>query len=355
LYLYNSEFLDQFSFFGGFAVNTQMDADLFGMFEYRKFDPTLFLELYWVRRQTSEDETYTRYDADFNLLGATLGAEYPLNAANRIRTSLDYSQYRSSGSGVVKYQNVFFKFASTYHKGIVASAAWKHRAIPPSLQSRIAPRKGRHFALQLDFAMQSFYDSTAASSQYGTPVDIYKNYRYFQTYLDWREYLPGLFRSHSVALRLRGGYIDRMVDPFYHLYAGGLDGMKGYPFYSMEGRKLAHVGAAYRFPLKRDMNIKLAMFHLKDAYLSVYGDAGDAWTADEIKPLDWKRDAGVQLRLSLFSYYAFPMKVAFDATYGLDTFRVRENTYGKEWRYYFTLLFDFLDLAGPNRRRLTGQ
>jgi len=352
LYTYNSEFLDQFAFFGGISVNSQLDADLFGTFEYRKYAPTLFLELYWVRRQTSEDETYISYDADYNLLGATLGADYPLSEVNKIRTSLDYSRYQSSGSGMVKYQNVFFKFSSTYHKGTIASVAWKHRAIPPSLQSHIAPRRGRHFTLQLDYAMQSFYDSTAASSQYGTPVDIYKDYHYFQTYLDWYEFLPGLYRSHSIALRLRGGYIDRTVDPFYHLYAGGLQGMKGYPFYSMEGRKLTHIGAAYRFPLKRNMNIKLAMFHLRDAYFSIYGDAGDAWIEDKLKPLEWKRDVGMQLRLGLFTYYAFPMKIAFDATYGLDTFIIRENSYGKEWRFYFTMLFDFLDLARGSRHRL---
>ncbi|MBN2103485.1 PD40 domain-containing protein [bacterium] len=354
-YTYNSEFLDQFSFFGGVAANSQFDTDLFSLFEYRKYDPTFFLELYWVRRQTSENETYISYDAHYNLFGATLGADYPLNETDRIRTALDYSRYRSSGSGIVKHQNVFFKFASTYHKGTIASVAWKHRAIPPTLQSHIAPRMGRHFTLQLDLAMQSFYDSTAASSQYGTPVDVYKDYRYFQTYLDWYEFLPGLRKSHSIALRLRGGHIDRRVDPFYHLYAGGLEGMKGYPFYSMEGRKLAHIGAAYLFPLKRNMNVRLAMFHLRDVYLSLYSDAGDAWIKDELKLLDWKRDVGVQLRLGFMTYYSFPMKVAVDATYGLDSFQIRDNSYGREWRFYFTMLFDFLDLAGSNRHRLTGR
>ena len=363
-YCYSSEFLDTFNFFGGVAVNTQFDKDIYGIFEYRKFYPTLFVELYQMSRQTKEENEFWNFDIDFNLLGVTLGADWLIDEMNQVRTAFDYSRYHNSGSGLHKYQSVFAKFSSTYHKGSMFSVRWKHRAIPPTLQSYIAPRAGRHFALQVDYAMQSFYDSTAASANYGTPVEVYNDFRYFQTQLDWHEFLPGLWKSHAIAARLRGGYIDRYVDPFYHFYAGGLDGMKGYPFYSMEGLKLAQIGLAYRFPLKRNMNIRLAMFHLRDAYLSFYGDIGDAWVHDQLKLKSWKKDAGIQLRLGMLTYYAFPMKISFDAAYGFDRFSVLNRTYGedpvyttygREWRYYFTVLFDFLDLAesaaGTFRRR----
>ncbi|MBU0517911.1 hypothetical protein KJ564_03110, partial [bacterium] len=46
-----------------------------------------------------------------------------------------------------------------------------------------------------------------------------------------------------------------------------------------------------------------------------------------------------------YSFTTFPTAVTFDAAYGLDEFEVVEDnftaTYGKEWRYYFTLLFNF--------------
>jgi hypothetical protein len=352
-YMYSSDFLDKFSFFGGAAVNAQFDTDLYGIFEYRRFAPTLFLELYQVRRKTTEDDPYIRWDKiNFDLLGVTGGMDYVPGEANRFRLSMDLSRYRSEVSGFVKYQNVPFKFATVYHKGAVASLEWRHRVIPPTLLSHIAPRAGRNVHVKVDYAMQRFFDFIEQDSETGIPVEKYKPYNYFQTQLDWREFLPSVFSTHSFALRLRSGYIDRFVDPFYHLYAGGLDGMKGYPFYSLEGRKLAHLGLAYRFPLKRNMNARLAMFHLRDAFVSLYGDIGDAWTRNHLEPKLWKRDAGIQLRLSLFSYYAFPMRVAFDAAYGFDTFFIRDTRYGREWRYYFTVLFDFLDLIStrPDRR-----
>jgi hypothetical protein len=353
-YMYSSDFLDKFSFFGGAAVNSQFDTDLYGIFEYRRFAPTLFLELYQVRRKTSENDPYIRWDKiNFDLLGVTGGLDYAPGETDRFRLSMDLSRYRSEVSGFVKYQNVPFKFATVYHKGAVAGLEWRHRAIPPTLLSHIAPRAGRNVQVRVDYAMQRFFDFIEQDSETGIPVEKYKPYDYFQTQLDWHEFLPSVFSAHSFALRLRGGVIDRRVDPFYNLYAGGLDGMKGYPFYSLEGRKLAHLGLAYRFPLKRNMNARLAMFHLRDAFLSLYGDIGDAWNRNHIEPKLWKRDAGIELRLSLFSYYAFPMKVAFDAAYGFDTFTIRDTLYGREWRYYVTVLFDFLDLTAGWRDRRT--
>jgi hypothetical protein len=37
------------------------------------------------------------------------------------------------------------------------------------------------------------------------------------------------------------------------------------------------------------------------------------------------------------------MSLFVDASYGLDRFVNRDIVYGEEWRFYFGLLFDFLD------------
>ena len=62
-----------------------------------------------------------------------------------------------------------------------------------------------------------------------------------------------------------------------------------------------------------------------------------------------KRCYGGGLRMQLFSFYGFPTAIAFDAAYSMDTL-VKEDKnvnqkydFGREWRYYFTLLFDFMD------------
>jgi hypothetical protein len=61
----------------------------------------------------------------------------------------------------------------------------------------------------------------------------------------------------------------------------------------------------------------------------------------------FKTDAGAELRLESFSFYAYPTRVFFSAAYGFsrfDRFIPRLNqtvTYGKEWRFYFGVLFGF--------------
>ena len=80
---------------------------------------------------------------------------------------------------------------------------------------------------------------------------------------------------------------------------------------------------------------------------AVYADAGAAWTGGSISGRRFVRDAGVELRLESFSFYAYPTRVFFNATYGFDTFsryvasRDQYVTYGGEWQFHFGILFGF--------------
>jgi hypothetical protein len=65
---------------------------------------------------------------------------------------------------------------------------------------------------------------------------------------------------------------------------------------------------------------------------------------------DFKKDFGAELRLQTTSYYVYPTAFTFNAAYGIDEFKrifpttsneKQEVTYGKEWRFYFTMLFGF--------------
>ena len=62
---------------------------------------------------------------------------------------------------------------------------------------------------------------------------------------------------------------------------------------------------------------------------------------------DFKKDAGMELRLETFSFYAYPTRIFFNASYGFDKFtqfiktRNETVTYGREWRFYFGVLFGF--------------
>jgi len=82
---------------------------------------------------------------------------------------------------------------------------------------------------------------------YGLRPDFSEN-RYNQYAIDWREYFGLPYLRHSLRLRLNAAFIDQAVDDFFWLYFGGLDGIRGYTYYSIGGRKYA-VGAGLRLLL----------------------------------------------------------------------------------------------------------
>lgn len=123
--------------------------------------------------------------------------------------------------------------------------------------------------------------------------------------------------------------------------------MKGYPFYAIGGNEMAVAGLNYRFPISNSLDIRVFQLYFDKLYASVFVDAGDAWTSDRPALKEWKTDAGAELRLESFSFYSYPTRIFFSAAYGFNQFdryirsRNETVTYGKEWRFYFGVLFGF--------------
>lgn len=160
------------------------------------------------------------------------------------------------------------------------------------------------------------------------------------------EHLPLPDRRHTMSINLRGGNIfGPRVDDFFDFYVGGLIGMKGYPYYGVGGNRFALVNLTYRFPLWEDIDTRVLQLYFDKLYLAFYGDYGDAWSGNAERLKDFKKDAGVELRLETYSFYAYPTRIFFNACYGFDRFtRVISGTsvtYGREWRLYFGVLFGF--------------
>lgn len=336
-YFYGNDFLDKVSLLGTVAANDQFDLDVFGVFQYKWLYPTLFLESYYQRRHVSDTDS----DVMFDLVEVDLGADWRLGDHHTLRTAYIFNMYNAKVEW--EDQGQFFEFPYTYHKGNIFQLKWNYKAIPPTLISHIGPTRGRSVTLDYQLTFNRFVSGFVIHPEYSTLVEEYTPYNYDQVMLDWREYLPGPIKDHSLAVRLKAGFIDQPVDSFYNIFAGGLDGLKGYPYYSMEGRKLLHLGLAYRFPVRRNMNLRVLFLDLNHLFLSVYGDIGKAWNEDKLTSTGWRRDVGVQLRLSMVSFYTYPLSLFFDAAYGLDGFTNQGQKYGESWRTYFGVLFDFLD------------
>ncbi|MGV8017137.1 MAG: hypothetical protein AB2L26_02965 [Ignavibacteria bacterium] len=121
--------------------------------------------------------------------------------------------------------------------------------------------------------------------------------------------------------------------------------MRGYPFFSLGGGRLATAKLEYRFPLVQKIDTRISPLYLDKLYLSFFGDFGNAWYGDETKLKDFKKDIGAELRLQAFSSYVFPTSIFASVAYGLDSFTKRfigkNVTYGKEWVFYAGVLFGF--------------
>lgn len=341
-YFTSSEMLDKFSVLGGFALNRDYDLDLFGIVEYRRFYPTIFLEVYNQIRHEELSQLPQFYDwirLKYNLLEADLGLELKFNPTNTFRAMYVYSRYDAKDHS--KFLGQEFKTNYSYFLGSDFAFEWRFNNVPRGSTSMINPRFGRRFSIRFDRHHNKFITGFTVS-EFSTLQEVYDVYNYNQITADWDEHFA-LPWQHSLRLRTRVGYIDRPVDSFFSFFAGGLPGLKGYPYYSIEGRKLAFGSLTYRFKISDRIGLFLPPLKFDKLYAGVFVEYGNAWDDGQIEFDQLRKDIGFQLRLDTFAFYNFPMRIFFDGAYGLDRISNRGYSYGKEWRFYFGLTFDYID------------
>ena len=142
-------------------------------------------------------------------------------------------------------------------------------------------------------------------------------------------------------VRLQGGWTSRDTDSFFYFFAGGMVGLKGYPYYSLEGRQMAIATATYRVPLFRNLDRQVGHMVFRHLYAGVFYQAGNAWSRGKISEIPFYTTVGIQLRLDTYSWYFLPTKFFVEAAYPLQEVQYQDITYPKEWRFYFGALFDF--------------
>jgi hypothetical protein len=209
---------------------------------------------------------------------------------------------------------------------------------------------GRTISLKYSYEMNDY--NPTDSTQYndaGYRTPIYTPVPINRLEFNWNEHLQLPFKNQTLSLGLRTGFIiGPTVDDFFDFYEGGLIGMQGYPFYAIGGNETAVLNMTYRLPLIRNIDMRLGPVYFSKLYGSLFADIGDAWNSNIPGISDWKKDAGFELRLESFSWYEYPTRIFFSGAYGFDRFTKNVEdptftviTYGKEWRFYFGILFSF--------------
>jgi len=364
IYLYSDELMTRFSIFGGFSINRKAERDIFLQFTYNNgspiaqkflaknlsFDPKFTLSGYNVTRKT-DAQLYAGVDTltvgvAYDLLEFELAMDFKLiNYNHDFRVTYALSKYASSidgfylpGSGITARAS-----SQDYFKAQRLSLDYKYERGFHNKNSDINPA-GRKINLRYEYENSNINPELAVDEQ-GNVSTLFKDNKLHKLDGTWSEGMY-IFKNHSLNLKLRAaGVLGKPVDSFYDFYAGGLIGMRGYPYFSMGGGRLAHANLTYRFPLISKIDTRISPLYLDKLYLSLFADVGDAWNGSDKVIKDFKKDIGFELRLQAFSSYVFPTSIFFSAAYGLDSFDKKflgkNLTYGKEMNYYFGVLFGF--------------
>jgi len=361
-YFTSSDVVDKYSIFGGAAMNRQYERDVFFIFDYRARIPGLYqlglspavsLELYNITRNAKAVQGVfgldtVNFDPSYGLL------EFDINFRQNLFTPADVLTLGFSNS---RYsQDIASTFSPSlnqdipgstdlYFKGNDVSLTWEIRAVERSRDEEINP-VGRKLFLRFDYEFDHFnYNNEYANTETGVSP-VLSPFNFPKAEVKYSEYLQLPWWKHTLTLSLHGGTIfGPQIPDFFDFYAGGLVGMKGYPFYALGGNKMATANATYRFPLWDNIDIHFLPLYFDKLYASVHCDYGNAWNGDPVIA-SFKRDAGFEFRLESYSFYAYPTRIFFNGTYGFDSFSFTGTDgtlvpYGKEWRFYFGILFDF--------------
>ncbi|MDA0709232.1 MAG: hypothetical protein O3B73_03370 [bacterium] len=330
------------------------DMDLYAVYEYRKRRPTFFLEAYRLARHVEEDvvnrdENFRIYNRSFILGGVEAGGKVSLRRGGLLDARLIYNRNGTS-QDVALFNGVGrTELGATTLNGFDMAFTYHIDAVARSRDSEINPRAGRQITARYDryfnFALSGFDDNSSIL------VEQYENFFYNQFAINWNEFIPGPGRS-AFSLRVFGGLIDKEVDNTFDFFLGGLPGMKGYSFYSLEGRRALMLRSAYRFPILSRIDRQTGPIYSDQLYGAFFAGIGRAWDGnadDGVLHRGWKREVGAELRYDATSFYLFPTRASLDVAYGVDHIPLQRRgdpLTRSGLKLYFTLLFGFLTDVG---------
>ena len=347
-YLVANEVLDQMSLIAGADVNLKFDYDLYGILEYRKLYPTLFLEAYNLNQnitdtlgiRTGENVEVIDQDINFNLVEIQAGAQLEFPTSFNWRLAYIISFYNAKLDWFDPFYREPFTFRYRYLNGRALQITLNRDNRKRDRYEAINPGGGRRISFRYAYEDNNFLVDFDTGASIG--IELYKKYAYHKFELDWEEHFTvPFFRNHTLTLRLNTGYIDRPVDDFFYLYGGGFVGMKGYSYYSFGGTKKLLTTLTYRLPIANHIDWSLFNIYFDKLYAGFFYDYGNAWNNDEWHIENFKRDIGLQIRLETFSNYLFPTRIFFETAYPLEEIKSKFVKYTKDWRFYFGILFDF--------------
>jgi hypothetical protein len=370
VYVASSDMLNRYALFAGGSINTRLERDLFLTFVFRNklpllyslgLKPELSLELFSISRKadvdilfgvdnTTDPPTYDskiNTDVTYNLFEVDIAAKHKIfNPLHNLELRFIYSQY-SAAIGSFVFPNTATLYPSSsddYFIGRNIQLTYSFESLYPTVDRDINP-VGLQIEAKYNYESNKYNPESEYEVEDGVLIPVYRNYNFHKVEFNISNYFQ-TFDEHTLSAKLRfASILGPKVPDFFDFYLGGLIGMKGYPFYAVSGNELGWLNLTYRLPLLKNIDARLGHLYIDKIYLSVHGDFGNAWNGDIPKLSQFKKGAGAEVRLKMISFYVFPTSLFFNASYSFDKFSKTVNdeivTYGKEWRFYGGILFDF--------------
>ncbi|HWN83395.1 MAG TPA: hypothetical protein VNM87_14960, partial [Candidatus Udaeobacter sp.] len=362
-YMSSNEILDQQGIFAGGAVGRRYDGfefELFGGYENRLLPVTLFAEGYRVRRRDVDVEDgqivggpgvphsgqvrpinfELRYDVVEGDFGGRYewGEPYSLTYWKTAQLYYTYQDYNINLFATDDQDGSFYgKGGWSYYRGNIITSRFDYRSIERAIDSDINPRGGRTLAVRVAYNYAGLNPTGEVNIDTFEPQFTENHFGEMEA--EWREHLALPWGRHTLELRARGGYIENAsVDDFFWFAGGSEPGLRGYTYWSLQGRKLGIGSATYRFPIVARWNRAINQITLHRLYGSVFYDAGNTWNDHGLVGLSTnrlKQDAGFDLRLDTTSFYSFPAALTLMGAYGFS------EPEEEGWRWYSSLLFSF--------------
>ena len=366
------EILDKNNLFFGGSYGTDKEFDGFVSLEIRNLVPTLFAEGIYVREKTTDAASDTintsptfqhsfNFDLRYDLWAADMGVKLEFSDPYSLSYQNVVSLYWSHEEYSVNIKGVEFDEAGAvvspfdggwkYYVGNQANLRWQYSKVKSTVDRDINPLGGRAVTLHYMAAFDDLFEN--GEFEYGFRPVFTKN-QYNQYSVDWREFIGLPWLGHSMRLRLYGAVIDNYVDSFFWVYMGGRDGIRGYNYYSIGGRKGAVASVTYRFPILQNIDKQFLSFYMRDVYGSVFYETAAGWDGlprdkRDFREALWKDSVGWELRFSLGAYYVFPTAVSIVGAYAFDETGFLDTGFGINrlviqepgWTYYLTVGFNF--------------
>ncbi len=349
VYFYSTEVLERLSVFGQAATNRIADLDLFLLFEMSRLRPTLYTEITYLKRNRPDQRQYSVYPVDENLTFRLVqfkgGLRSIIKGISHLDMFISWQRYRAFIKQQLPTSPLEQGIAYDYYRGAHLGLNWSIKLVKARADANINPSKGFKYDLSLTYEQNNFINGLNLSES-GTLVEDFHDNNLVRAYVETNNYLQiPATRRWTVELETNlGWHSNAAADSFFNFFGGGMPGIQGYPFYSIEGNRVAIGKFTLRVPLLYLRNIPLGWFSLNNCTAGAIVQAGDAWSG-AFDQYSIKKSVGAQLRFNGFSFYNYPTAIGLEVHYGLDKLeRVIEDktyVYGKEPRYYVSLLFGF--------------